>query len=281
MPVADLQKPCQKVFYLPMHAIYKNHSTTTKIRAVFDDSAKSGTGISLNDTLMIGPTIHSSLIDVLLRFRLHKIAITADVSKMYRAIELAPTDRDLHRFVWRSEPNDRIVDYRMKRVTFGVSASSFVANMSIKQNAEDYGNDYPQAANVVKTSFYVDDCLTGANSVQEASDLHKQLHNLFGKGCFLLRKWNSSSQEVLESISPEIGDNKPLQLLPNLEEYTKTLGIEWSSSKDHFRLTISDPPSTDNLSKRNLVSDVAKTFDVFGWFAPTTKFSCKNCGRKE
>ena len=57
---------------------------------VFDASAKSSNGVSLNDTLLVGPTIHPPLIDMLLRFRLHRIVFTADadVSKMYRAIEL-------------------------------------------------------------------------------------------------------------------------------------------------------------------------------------------------
>ncbi len=134
VPVADLQKPNEDVFYLPVH---KEHRSTvqlrTKIRAVFDASAKSTTGVSLNDTLLVGPTVHPPLIDVLLQFRLHKIAITADVSKMYRAIELAQPDRDLHRFVWRSKSDNTLVDYRMTRITFGVSASAFAANMSVKQ----------------------------------------------------------------------------------------------------------------------------------------------------
>lgn len=68
-----------------MHVVYK---ATTKVRAVFDASAKSSTGVSLNDTLLVGPTVHPPLIDVLLRFRLYPIALTADVSKMYRAIDL-------------------------------------------------------------------------------------------------------------------------------------------------------------------------------------------------
>ena len=78
VPVADLQKSPKQTFYLPMHAVHKEHSTTTKLRVVFDASAKSATGVLLNDTLLVGPTVHSPLIDVLLRFRFHHIAITAD-----------------------------------------------------------------------------------------------------------------------------------------------------------------------------------------------------------
>ena len=270
VPIADLHKPCDQVFYLPMHAVHKEHSTTTKIRAVFDASAKSTTGVSLNDTLLVGPTVHPPLIDVLLRFRSHKIALIADVSKMYRAVELKQSDRDLHRFVWRSKPTDTLTDYRMTRVTFGVSASSFAANMAVKQNAIDYATEYPQAAQVVYDSFYVDDCLTGADSVEEAIRLHCQLSSLFDKGGFLLRKWNSSNYTVLESIPESLRDAQTQHVLPTEEEYTKTLGVEWNSKKDHFRLTVSDPPPLETLTKRGLASDVAKTFDILGWFAPAT-----------
>ena len=88
----EMEKPLDSVFYLPVHAVYKASSATTKIRAVFDASAKSATGVSLNDTLLVGPTVHPPLIDVLLRFRLHPVALTADISKMYHAVELALTD---------------------------------------------------------------------------------------------------------------------------------------------------------------------------------------------
>ena len=98
---------------------------------------------------MVGPTVHSSLIDVLIRFRMHHIALVADISKMYRAIELPPSDRDLHRFVWRSTPDETLHDFRMTRVTFGVSSSSFVANMAVKQNATDFAHEYPLATKTV------------------------------------------------------------------------------------------------------------------------------------
>ena len=83
VPTADLENPVHKVFYLPLQVVRKESSSTTKLRAVFDASAASSTGISLNDTLLVGPTVHSSLISVLLRFRMHRIALTADVSRMY------------------------------------------------------------------------------------------------------------------------------------------------------------------------------------------------------
>ena len=270
MHAVKKEKSSQDVFYLPMHAVKKESSTTTKIRAVFDASAKFSTGVSLNNILLVGPTIHPPLLDVLLRFRLHRVALVADVSRMYRAIELTKSDRDLHRFVWIRNPKDPLLDYHMTRVTFGVSASSFATNMSVKQNALDFAMDYPLAVDAVNRAFYVDDGLTGADSIEEAIKLQRQLQDLFSHGGFLLRKWNSNDQVVLQHISPELRDSQSMYTIPeSYIEYVKTLGIEWNANLDHFRLTIAKPPSSLPITKCILASDIAKTFDVLGWFSPS------------
>ena len=80
VPETSVDRPPQKTFYLPMHAVRKDSSTTTKLRAVFDASARSSTGVLLNDLLLVGPMVQSSLVDVLIRFRTHRIALTTDIS---------------------------------------------------------------------------------------------------------------------------------------------------------------------------------------------------------
>ena len=266
VPEADLGKPTHSVFYLPMHAVRKESSTNT---TVFDASAKSLTGVSLNDLLLVGPTVTSPLIDVLLRFRFHRIALTTDISRMYHAVALPQSDRDFHRFVWWKDPSKPLKDYRMTRVTFGVSASSFVANMCVKQNATDLSSKYPLASKVVDKSFYVDDGLTGADTEEEAVELQDQLQSLFAEGGFLLRKWHCSEPRVLQHIKPELRDSQSFHPMPDPKDYTKMLGIEWNPGLDHFRMTIADLPSLDTPTKRTLVSDIAKTFDVLGWVSPT------------
>ena len=187
---------------------------------------------------------------------------------MYRAVELALADRDLHRFVWRSNSRETLKDYRMTRVTFGVSASSFAANMAVKQNAIDHAHEFPLAAEVVERSFYVDDCLSGAASPELAMMLQQQLNGLFSRGGFLLRKWSSNDPSVLQNIPEELRDSCNVQTISESNEYTKTLGLEWNVSTDQFRLTITDLPPTDDVTKRVIVSDIAKVFDVLGWFSP-------------
>ena len=157
----------------------------------------------------------------------------------------------------------------MTRVTFGVSASSFIANMCIKQNAINFESQFPNAAKEVQKSFYVDDYLGGADSTEQAIRLQEEMCSLFQMGGFLLRKWNCSDAKVLQSISPELRDSRRVITLSDSEQYTKTLGIEWNPQDDHFRVCIVDLPRVHQMTKRSLVSDVAKIFDALGWFSPT------------
>ena len=270
VPPSSTHLTPERTFYLPMHAVRKSTSTTTKIRAVFDASAKSASGLSLNDLLLVGPTVHSTLIDVLLRFRTHRVALTTDVSRMYRAVLLTESDRDLHRFVWRRSTAEPLRDYRMTRATFGVSSSSFTANMCVKQNALDFNSEFPLASEAVYKSFYVDDGLTGADTIDEALKLQKELQTLFSRAGFLLRKWNTSELAVLKHIPANLRDSSTIQEISEADVYTRTLGIEWNAHGDYFRLTVGETPSSECLTKRKLVSEIAKIYDVLGWFAPCT-----------
>ena len=124
-------------YYLPHHAVLKDSSTTTKLRVVFDASAKSSGGCSLNDVLMVGPKTQHDLFSILLRLRMHPIALIADVEKMYRQIEVHPDDRDYQRIVWRNSPEDSIQDYRLTTVTYGTASAPFSATRCLKQLALD------------------------------------------------------------------------------------------------------------------------------------------------
>ena len=92
---------------------------------------------------------------------------------------------------------------------------------------------------------------------------------MFEKGGFILRKWNSSEESVLEHISPELIDAQLVRLVDDPQEYTKTLGIQWNSCLDSFRVEVHKPNQQQEMTKRTLVSDIGKTFDILGWYSPT------------
>ena len=198
---------------------------------------------------------------------MHRVAITVDVSRMYRAVLLDPLDRDLYCFVWHPSP---LQHYRMTCPTFGIAASTYAANMCVKQNSQDFFHQFPMSAKVVDSSFFVDDVLTGADSVDETITLQRQLQEIFKRAGFTLRKWNSSSPSILQHIPDELKDIQVQCSLPDDYEYTKTLGVEWNTIVDHFQLTISVSSRMSNVTKRALISNISKVFDVSGWFAPCT-----------
>ena len=217
--VPAAEEPPQPHFYLPMHAVFKDSSSSTKLRVVFDGSAATTSGLSLNQALLVGPTIQPTLSNILIKFRAYPIALNADISKMYREVKLSSEDKDLHRFLWRASPNLPIKDFRMTRVTFGVSASPYLAVKTLQQTAADHGEDYPRATQHIYSSFYVDDFLGGASTPQEAVELFSQLREILLKGGFSLCKWRSSSSEVLQEIPQVLQESRmPLLLILKLNQ---------------------------------------------------------------
>ncbi|XP_043863650.1 uncharacterized protein LOC122756895 [Drosophila mojavensis] len=106
-----------KEYFLPHHCVLKDDSTTTKLRVVFDGSASTTTGHSLNDILMSGPVIQPKLVDILLRFRSYPVALTGDICKMYRCVKVPEPDSYLQCILWRNSPDDELEVFRHDTVT--------------------------------------------------------------------------------------------------------------------------------------------------------------------
>ena len=106
------------ITYLPHREVIRNDKTTTKVRVVFDASAKKGNNISLNDILYKGPSLTPELFNMLLEFRIYPIAITADIEKAFLQIQVDTDHRDLRFLYYRNidDPNSEIVRYRFTRV---------------------------------------------------------------------------------------------------------------------------------------------------------------------
>ena len=98
IPKSEIDIPAKSSFYLPHHPVPNKEGD--KFRVVFDGSVKSSSGVSLNDKLMVGPQLQPDIATLLLRFRMHKIAITADIEKMYRQVKMQ--DSDFQIIVWRN-----------------------------------------------------------------------------------------------------------------------------------------------------------------------------------
>ncbi|XP_076247771.1 uncharacterized protein LOC143187438 [Calliopsis andreniformis] len=251
-------------YYLPHHGVIKVTSQTTKLRVVFDASATTTSGISLNDALYIGPKIQDDLIYVLLRFRCHKFVITGDIEKMYRQFLVRPEDRRFQRILWRDD-SGQLKTYELNTVTFGLSAAPFLAIRCLKQLALDEGHNYPHASQILLRDFYVDDVLTGASTIQETIQLRNGLSNLLKSAGLNIRQWASNDKQLLQGL-PEQDINKNLHL--GESSVLKTLGVIWNSVDDSITYKIKTSMSPLTVTKRSISSEIAKIYDPLGLLGP-------------
>lgn len=254
-------------YYMPHHAVFKPTSTTTKVRVVFDASAKTSSNVSLNDIMLTGPTVQQSCFDIALRFRRYNIAFTSDVSKMYRQVKIDKSQTPLQRILWRSNEDGPIETYELNRLTFGTRPAPYLATRTLKQIAIDEKDNFPKASPIALRDFYVDDCLSGADSLSDAIEIVHQLNEMFSRSGFELRKWCSNSQDLMEHIPIQdreavfSNDISPVECI-------KTLGIAWQPNEDKFLFQIPSIETSNHLTKRLILSQLAKLYDPLGLLAP-------------
>ena len=91
----------QREFYIPHKAVVRESAETTKMRIVYDASARPyDSAPSLNDSLEVGPPLQNQLWKVFLRGRFHSVAITGDIHKAFLQVRIQEEDGDALRFHW-------------------------------------------------------------------------------------------------------------------------------------------------------------------------------------
>lgn len=253
-------------YFMPHHSVLKEDSLTTKLRVVFDASAPSTNGISLNQIQMVGPTIQNDLLSITLRFRAHIYVLSADIAKMYRQVLVVEDQRPLQRIVWRSSVSDSLQVFNLNTVTYGQASSAFLAIRCLFQLAEECESTHPCISSIIRQDFYVDDLLTGTNSKEDAIYIIKAITNILRSGKFELRKWASNDPEILNSVSDSSLTNNVLDIGHN--DNAKTLGLIWNPSTDKLMYKISKPLERGIVTKRIILSESAQVFDPLGLLQP-------------
>ncbi|XP_025407206.1 uncharacterized protein LOC112681160, partial [Sipha flava] len=226
-------------YYIPHHCVFRPDSLTTKLRVVFNASARTTRGSSLNDFLYTGPKLQPDIQVVLLRARLWKYLFMADIKQI------------------------------LCTVNYGTSAAPYQALRTVRELATVDGPKFPLAAKILLNDTFVDDIITGANTEETAFECQSQLINLCGLAKFELRKWASNNTNIIQAVPCEARAMSP-SLLFNSADHTELncLGLKWDPSADIF--SFHTQPSSKNPTKRSVLSDLARTFDPLGLLSPTT-----------
>ena len=279
------------VHYLPHHAVIKQEKTTTKIRIVYDASAK-GKGPSLNDCLLAGPSFNQRIFDILVRFRTYPIAVIADIEKAFLNVSVCEEDRDVLRFLWFddvSQEKPEIVVYRFNRVVFGVTSSPFLLNSTIDYHLDSHSHEKTELVKVLKESIYVDDIVMGSVDESSALNLYKEAKEILRTGGFNLRKFITNSQALQKAIDQL---EAPLSTAPSMiiqdddgtyaksvlggtqtahSTEQKVLGVRWNTVTDNLRfgtLHVSVIADTRPPTKRTVTETIGKFFDPLGYLSP-------------
>jgi len=264
--------------YLPHHPVIRQDKSTSKIRPVFDGSARTKGGPSLNQCLETGPNLNPNLLSVLLRFRTNRIAWIADIEKAFLSIKLPPDDSEAVRFLWPSDPtnpNSEVTAYKWKRVPFGLNSSPFVLRAVIRKHVDQRRAEYPEAVQLIEDQLYVDDELGGANDISSAQKIVTDTVQLFSEARMKMRKWITNDhqlQEFLVSSGLAANVDGTLGHIVTTSS-TKVLGVKWNTETDDF---LFDPTAIcqaaaevgPSPTKRQVLQISSRMFDPMGFISP-------------
>ncbi len=254
-----------RLWKIPHHSVI-NPMKPEKMRVVFDASARFK-GASLNEALMTGPDLLTSLFGVLMRFRRHKFAVSADIEKMFYQVSVPKADRSALRFFWRTPGSTCPPDlYEMTVHVFGAVCSPTICTFALRQTIIDNPGQFEDVASKVTECFYVDNYLDSFESSDEAEKSVKELTALLQRGGFRLNQWISSSRKVLRTVPQTELIDPQLDLDLDQLPIERTLGITWNCELDEFSFKLKVCPEAS--TKRQILSAVMSVFDPLGFLSP-------------
>ena len=283
-----------QIHYLPHHGVVREDKSTTKLRVVFDASARTS-GPSLNDCLYTGASFKQRIADILVRFCLFPVGLVADIEKAFLMVSIADDDKDVYRFLWLDDIEaelPKIKVLRFSRVVFGVSSSPFLLNATIKHHMDHYRTVDQQFVDKFERSIYVDDLTFSAKDEEDMFQLYKKAKDWLAEGAFNLRKFHTNSPKLQQWIdTEEVKSTVPVsgKLNTTVEDLSyvksmfggcqidssgvKVLGVQWDSVLDQLSFDIhhiGNAADKVQPTKCNIVGIVSRIYDPLGVLTPFT-----------
>ena len=279
--VKDLPEEMQKILaesphqnFYPWLVAYKASSQTTPARLVFDASRPTATGYSINDILAKGTNNLNHLLEIFIRFRIHKVAFHNDVNKMYNNVRLQSHHWCFQRYLFEPnlDPNKEPLEKVIMTVIYGAISSGNQAECGLRKTAQIFQEEYPEAHDVIVDDHYVDDCISGEETTSVANRRMDELELVLNYGGFTLKGFTVSGCNPDESLT---SDGVSIALA----------GHKWFSKEDLIALDIKDlnfakkqrgrkvgviKEIPKKLTRRICTSKVAEVFDFSGLISPIT-----------
>ena len=260
----------EKLIICPHRAVVRHDKETTKVRIVFDGSAKVDQCTSLK-ALHSGPSLLCMIFDILLRFRLHKYILLSDIKQAFLNVGVRAEGSDFLGFLWFEDPfpdDEKVTAFRFLRVVFGLICRPFLLNATIKVHCEKYLNVWQDFVFEFLRNLYVDDSTLGFDSFEEGYVYFLKARKIMSDAGFELKKWETNLVELKEKIYDEIKDN-----VSNVCVKKKVLSLNWDISKDtinfYFENLVEEAFDLP-MTKRSILSISARIYDPLGLLSPTS-----------
>ena len=257
--------PKEKSWYLPHFGV--RHPKKKKLRVVFDCSAEYGE-VCLNDMLLQGPDMTNSLIGVLLRFRIGKVAFMADIEAMFHQVHVPPEQQSFLKFFWwpNGDLQSTPEEYQMCVHIFGAVSSPSCANFALQQTVVDNDCEETEEGDTILNNFYVDDLLKSTDDNHSAIKILGAVRELCHTGGFNLTKFICRETEVNSTIPSSKLGSIGTKEISKQEMVERALGVQLCLEADTFtfRISLSDMP----LTRRGILSTISSVFDPYGIAGP-------------
>ena len=269
-------------YFIPWRCVWKASSLSTPCRMVFDASARTPGGDSLNNILAKGTNTLSSLFTILLRFRLKLSGFCADVSMAYNGVKIDESHYKYQKYLFKEElKNEAKTDVMVVRtLIYGVKPSGNITISSFHKLADFCIENNPEntkGATALKDDAYMDDIVSSQDSHEDSIAVSKQLE-------FTLNIGSMSVKEITIAGSP------PTEKVSADGRHIGLVGMLWDSEADLIKLDIKDlylgkakrgklpdPVKGDvatalrgKFCRRTVTGKVAGVFDPEGLVTPVT-----------
>ncbi|KAH8404214.1 hypothetical protein KR222_010820, partial [Zaprionus bogoriensis] len=208
--------------------------------------------------LLTGPDLYNQLSTVLMNFREYPIVFIGDIKEMFLQIKVIPTDRFAQRILWREDTNSSPDVYQIQVLFFGAKCSPSIAQQV--RNAQD---EFPLASREIIDKHYMDDYLGGAQDIDSAVTLIKEVTEIHQRAGFEMCNWISNSKEVITKLNE---DNNVSCKSKDLTK-ERVLGLMWDFERDIFEYNLKFSKTYNHifdLTKRPTKRDVLKiTMSIF------------------
>lgn len=235
VPDEEVKKTTNKTLYNPTFFI---NPIGKRTRFIWDAASKIN-GSSLNDHLLTGPNLYTNYLQIMFQMQEGKYLIKGDLQEMFHQIFVRKEDRDALRFLFRKSPADKLQILRMKRLIFGAKSSPIISQYVKNKIASEKIEAYPDAANVIINSTYVDDVITSTNDLEHGKNLILDVRNILKSGGFNLVKLKSNEDEILELVRKNLSEddlqNEKLFSITNVE---KLLGYIVDFQLDELKIAL-------------------------------------------